>query len=343
MFTTPQSYNFLLCGHWLYNAKKHIHNREVLNLQITFSRFERTFKAVKTLIRTAMNEDQEEILEDSRNCFATRLYSIYATTSTDIPDIPYEQNRNIILVTPFIPYLDQFDRPILSVSFKYYSLDLYNRYITDPLNKEILYKLTKELDSFASIPNIEQFQQDDYYFEKLPLLELMRNKEYQIIGSYIRDTILKQPYRIPFEEILVETGYIQRYYHFQNLILDDIKMFVTQNILTVRLSIVIYRLAFWKFQENKFTIDKFYSQKLYLGNAVSINCGELSYFTHDLDAKSCVDGYDLKSLEIKQVDIAKQLISTQYNRYNGEVDKEIIHEVTTLPYEIIDSLIEIEV
>ncbi len=343
MFITPQSHNFLLCGHWLYNTKKHIHNREVLNLQITFSGFERTFKAVKTLIRTAINENKEEILEDSRNCFATRLYSIYATTSTDIADIPYEQNRNIILVTPFIPYFDQFDRPILSVSFKYYSLDLYNRYIIDPLNKEILHKLTKELDSFASIPNIEQFQQDDYYFEQLPLLELMRSKEYQKIGRCIYDIILKQPYRIRFEDLLAETGYIQRHYHFQNLILDDIKMFVTQNILTVRLSMVIYRLAFWKFQENKSIIDKFYSQKLYLGNTISIDCSSLSYSTRDLDAKSNINGYDLRNLEIKQLDIAKQLICNQCDRYDSVVDKEIIHEITTLSYETIDHLIGIGV
>ena len=343
MFITPQSHNFLLCGHWLYNTKKHIHNCEVLNLQITFSRFERTFKAVKTLIRTAMNEDQEEILEDSRNCFATRLYSIYVTISTDIPDIPYEQNRNIILVTPFVPFLDQFDRPILSVSFKYYSLDLYNRYITDPLNKEILHKLIEELDSFAFIPNIEELQQDDYYFEQLPLLELMRSKEYQKIGRYIYDIILKQPYRIRFEEILAETGYIQKYYHFQNLILDDIKMFMTQNILTVRLSRVVYRLSFWSFKENKFTIDKFYSQQLYLGNAISIDCNSLSYCSRDLDVKNHVDGYDLRSLEIKQVDIARQLICTQYDRYDSVVDKEIIHEITTLSYETIDHLIGIGV
>lgn len=343
MFTTPQSYNFLLCGHWLYNAKKHVLNPEVLNLQITFSGSRRTFKTVKTLMRTIMNEKQEEILEDSYNCFATRLYSIYITTSTDIPDILYEQNRNIILVTPFVPFLGQFDRPILSVSFKYYSLDLYNRYITDPLNKEILHKLTEELDSFAFIPNIEQLQQDEYYFEKLPLLELMINKEYHIIGRSIRDTILKQPYRIHFDELLAETGYIQRHYHFQNLILDDIKMFETQNILTVRLSMVIYRLAFWEFQENKSTIDKFYSQKLYLGNTVSIDCSSLSYSTRDLDAKSHIIGYDLRNLEIKQIDIARQLICTQYDRYDSVVDKDIIHEITTLSYETIDHLIGIGV
>ena len=343
MFTTPQSYNFLLCGHWLYNTKKHVLNPEVLNLQINLNGLRRTFKAIKTLIRTAMNENQEEILEDSYNCFATRLYSIYIATSTDIPDIPYEQNRNIILVTPFIPCLDQFDRPILSVSFKYYSLDLNNRYIRDPLNKEILHKLTNELDSFAFIPNIEQLQQDEYYFEKLPLLELMRSKEYQRIGKYIFDTILKQPYRIDFDEFLAETGYIQRHYHFQNLILDDLKMFVTQNILTVRLSMVIYRLAFWKFQENKFTIDKFYSQTLYLGNPIDIDCNSLSYCTCDLDAKNYINGYDLRTLEMKQIDIARQLICTQYDRYDGVVDKEIIHEITTLPYETIDDLIGMEV
>ena len=343
MFTTPQSHNFLLCGHWLYNTKKHVLNPEVLNLQITFSGLGRTFKTLKTLIRTVMNENQEEILEDSCNCFATRLYSIYIATSTDIPDIPYEQNRNIILVTPFMPYLDHFDRPILSVSFKYYSLDLNNKYITDPLNKEMLHKLTNELDSFAFIPNIEQLQQDEYYFDKLPLLELMINKEYQIIGRSIRDTILKQPYRIRFEELLAETEYIQRHHYIQNLILDDIEMFVTQNILTVRLSIVIYRLAFWKFQENKSIIDKFYSQKLYLGNIVSIDCNSLSCLTHDLDAKNHINVYDLRNLEMKQIDIARQLIGTQSDRYNGVVDKEIIHEITTLPYETIDHLIGIGV
>lgn len=340
MFITPQSHNFLLCGHWLYNTKKHKLNREVLNIQMELYRFERTFKTVKTLIRTAMDEDQEEILEDSRNCFATRLYSIYITTSTDIPDIPYEQNRNIILVTPFVPDFNQFNRPILSVSFKNYSLDIHNKYIVDPFNKQILHKLVNELDSFASISNIEHLRQNDYYFEKLPLLELMKNKEYEKVGRYVHDIILKQPYRLRLNAVLVDTGYTQKQYHFLDLILDDIEMFVTQNILTARLAILTYRLCLWSFQGNRLKIDKFYSHDLHLGNAINIDCNSLLYLSRDLDSKSLIEGYDLRSLEMKQINIAKQLIYSQCDRYNEIVDKEIIHTVTTLPYAMIDSLIE---
>jgi hypothetical protein len=197
-----------------------------------------------------------------------------------------------------------------------------------------------ELDSFASISNIEHLRQNDYYFEKLPLLELMKNKEYEKVGRYVHDIILKQPYRLRLNAVLVDTGYTQKQYHFLDLILDDIKMFVTQNILTARLAILTYRLCLWSFQGNRLKIDKFYSHDLHLGNAINIDCNSLLYLSRDLDSKSLIEGYDLRSLEMKQINIAKQLIYSQCDRYNEIVDKEIIHTVTTLPYAMIDSLIE---
>ena len=94
MFITPYDNSFKLCEHWLANAKNNLLNEEILNLQVeSHGGFPRTFQIVKTLIRTIMKEQQEEILQDSDNCFATRLYSVYFTWTVDIPNLKYEQNK----------------------------------------------------------------------------------------------------------------------------------------------------------------------------------------------------------------------------------------------------------
>ena len=129
MFITPYDNSFKLFEHWLINAKNNLINEEILNLQVSIhGEFERTFHIVKTLIKTIMNEQQEEILENSNNCFATRLYSVYFSSTTNILDLKYEQNRNIILVTLHTPKFVEIHRPILCVSLKGYSLDINSRF-----------------------------------------------------------------------------------------------------------------------------------------------------------------------------------------------------------------------
>ena len=138
MNITPFDNSFKLCEHWLSNAKNNILNKEILNLQISScGDIEHSFEIVKIFIKNIMNENKEEILEDSKNCFATRLYTLYFN-SVNIIDISYEQNRNIIFVTTSIPDFSKFDRPILCVSLKDYSLDLNSKFKNNPLNKDFL-------------------------------------------------------------------------------------------------------------------------------------------------------------------------------------------------------------
>lgn len=83
MFITAQSNSFKLLGHWFYNTKNSILNNEVLLIQISYSRRNRTTKVGKLLIRTIINEEQEKVLEDSRNCFATS-YILYMLLTQQI-------------------------------------------------------------------------------------------------------------------------------------------------------------------------------------------------------------------------------------------------------------------
>ena len=342
MLTTPQSNNFKLALHWLYNAKNKTLNDEVLNLQVSLHGGIRTFETAKTLIRTIMNEQQEEIIEDSKNCFATNLYSVYFTFSTNIEDIYYEKNRNIILVSPFIVDFNGFDRSILSISLKDYSLDLNGRFRKDFLNEEILHKLTNDLDYFVHKPNMDRCEEARHCFEKLPLLELMREKKYSVIGDHIFEIMIMEKYSLRPEIILEHTEYPSNRYHFKDLILDDIKMFVTEGILTSRLSVIAYRLSLWEFDVDKSISSKFYSHKLRLGKSILLypNNLNLSFISRDIVTDRTFDGYDLRGNdEAKQIQIAKNIIENQNSRYEAEFDEETIHTVTHLSYEKINQLI----
>ncbi|WP_122893446.1 hypothetical protein [Arcobacter peruensis] len=342
MFITPYHKTFNLCLNWLNKTKNNIHNDEILNIQVS-SHGMKTFQIVKTLVKTIMEEHQEEILEDSRNCFATRLYSVYFTSTTNIPDIYYEQNRNIILITLHIPSLIEVHRPILCVSFKGYSLDLTSSFKKDPLKDELLHKLTHEVDSFSNKPRINQYEEYASYIKKLPLLELMKNKNYEKIGSFAYNIILKESYPFMFREILIDTEYISTKYPFQGLILDDIKMFINEKVLLTRLSIIIYRLSFLEFDKNISDITKFFSQKLALGNSKNLCLDNLNFISRDLNTSSSYDVYDLRYLESKQIAKAKNIIQNQKNRYGYEpkfeFDREAIYHATCLSYKDIELLI----
>ena len=345
MLTTPQSNNFKLALHWLYNAKNKTLNDEVLNLQVSLHGGTRTFETAKTLIRTIMNEQQEEIIEDSKNSFATNLYSVYFTFSTNIEDIYYEKNRNIILVSPFIVNFNGFDRSILSISLKDYSLDLNDRFRKDFLNEEILHKLTNDLDCFVQKPYMDRCEEARHCFKKLPLLELMREKKYSVIGDYIFEIMIMEKYSLSPEMILEHTEYPSNRYYFKDLILDDIKMFATEGILTSRLSVIAYRLLLWEFDVDKSISSKFYSHKLGLGKSILLHSNNLnlSFISRDLVTDRTFDGYDLRGNdEAKQIQIAKEIIHTQNSRYGANFDIETIYETTFLSYERIEQLIILE-
>lgn len=342
MFITPYDSSFKLCEHWLVNAKNNFLNEEILNLQVE-SHGIRTFRIVKTLIRSIMNEQQEDILENSNNCFATRLYSVYFTWTTNIPDLKYEKNRNIILVTLHTPDFIEIHRPILCVSLKGYSLDLNSRFRKDPLNEQLLNKLVNGLDHDLSKPELTEQEQHLTYIKKLPLLELMINKEYHKVGNYTFENTFKEPYVFMFRKILIDTEYLSNRYYFKELIFDDIKMFVNEKVLLVRLSIVIYRLSFLEFDKNISDINKFFSQRLALGNSENLCLDNLNFISRDLNTNTSCNAYDLRHLESKQIAKAKEIIQSQINRYRNEAefdfDREVIHDTTYLSYEKIEELI----
>lgn len=347
MFIRPYDNSFKLCEHWLANAKNNLLNEEILNLQVeSHGGFPRTFQIVKTLIRTIMKEQQEEILEDSGNCFATRLYSVYFTCTTNIPDLKYEQNRNIILVTFHVPHFLEIYRPILCVSLKGYSLDLNSRFRKDPLNEELLNNLVNCLTHDIAKPELSDQEQLISYIKKLPLLELMINKEYQKIGYYIDETILREPYPLMFRRLLRDTEYLSTTYHFQNLILDDIKMFVNEKVLLDRFSIILYRLSFLEFDNDISAIAKFFSQKLALGESENLYLNNLNFISRDLNSASSCNAYDLRYLESKQIAKAQEIIQNQKKRYGNEpefkFDIEAIYDATYLSYEKIEELINIK-
>lgn len=340
MLTTIHSQSFNLSAHWLYNTKNRLINNEVLNLQVkTDNGQQKALNSVKILIRLIMNEDREEILDDSENCFATELYSIYFALSTSsLEDIRYENDRNIILVSPNKIDFNRFNRPIINFSLKDYSIDLPSKYSNDPLYEEMLYELTYNLDNFAQRPYIGGVEESNYYVDKLPLLELMEVNRHDIIGEYIFKIIFMNKYPLRPEIILEDTGY----YSFSNLINDDIKMLRDERILTLRLSILAYRLAYWEFDVDISICSEFYSNKLGMGQAIKLYSDSLNlgFMSRDLITNRTFDGYDLRGdEEAKQIQIAKNIIENQMHRYKGEFDKEIIHKITHLSYEKINQLI----
>ena len=343
MLTATQSKDLQLLGHWFYNAKYRIHNQEILHLKIPLhGTAEKILQVGKAFIRLVMKESHEKILEDSINCFATELYSLYITHTTNLSDIPYENNRNIILISPITINFTDFNRPILSICFKKHNLKLNGIWRSDFHADEILNELINNIDSFVNKPYINEYEETQYYFKQLPLLQIIRDKNYELIGNHLYGTIVKDYYHLKYEMLLAQTEYLYSRYHFKDLIIDDIKMFINQKILTARLSIIIYRLALWKFNEDRIFVNKFYSQKLGLGRPVQLYPSHLnlSFISRDLTFTQKFKGYDLRNLEDKQINLAKKIIKTQKKRYDGEFDIETIHEVTHLPYEQINKLIK---
>lgn len=342
MAIEPYDYNFNLCLHWLYNAKNNVLNEEILNLQISYHGIN-TFQTAKTLVRTIMNEQLEDVLEDSKGSFATKSYSLYFTTTLNIPDIKYEDNRNIILVTPFPPNFTEIHRPLLCVNLKNYSINLNNRHRNDPLSEDMLNKLINHVEEFSHKPQINEYDEHKCYIKKLPLQELIINKEYKKIGDFIHEMILFESCPIKRHKLLLDTEYSSSKEYYKNLIVDDIRIFVEDKILLKRLSIVMYRLCFFKFDADVSKLTKFFTQTLVLGDSENLYLSNLNFISRDLNNDTAYDVYDFRNLESKQTQLAEQIIVNEKMRYGDEADfefdKDLIHEVTHLSYAQIKQLI----
>ncbi len=337
MNITPFDNSFKLCEHWLSNAKNNILNKEILNLQISYcGNIEHSFEIVKIFIKNIMNESEEEILEDSKNCFATRLYTLYFN-SVNLIDISYEQNKNIILATTSIPDFSKFDRPILCVSLKNYSLDLNSKFKNNPLNKDFLDNFLNNIDN--SNLSSTTYEEDSIYYKKiLPLFELMKNKEYQKIASLTYNFVFLEPNTFILHKLLQDTEYLSKSY-FEKIILDDLEILVNEKVLLHRLSIILYRLFSQQITESVSIIDKLFAQNLGFGVATNFHFNNSKFISKDLNSDEILKAYDLGQLEMKQLITAKKIIENQINRYENDFDKETIHEITHLSYEAIDELI----
>lgn len=336
MNITPFDNSFKLCEHWLSNAKNNILNKDILCLQIFYQENkEYSFKIVKNFIKNIMNESQEEILEDSKNCFATKLYTIYFNFVNQI-DICYEQNRNIIFVTMSIPEFSKFDRSILCVSLKDYSLDLNNKFKNNPLNKDFLDNFLNNIDN--SNLSATTYEENSIYYKKiLPLFELMKNKEYQKIANLTYNFVFLEPNTFIIHELLQDTEYLSKSY-FEKIILDDLEILVNEKVLLHRLSIILYRLFFHQITESVSIIDNFFAQNLGFGVATNFYFNNSKFISEDLNSDEILKAYGLRQLKIKQFITAKEIIENQINRYGNNFDKETIHEITHLSYEVIDEL-----
>ena len=338
MNITPLNNSFMLCEHWLSNAKNNILNKDILNLQISCSSdIENNFKIVKNFIKNIMNESQEEILEDSRNCFATKLYTIYFNFINQI-DIYYEDNRNIIFITTMtIPDFNKLVRPILCVSLENYSLDLNNKFKNNPLNKDFLDNFLNNIDN--SNLSFTTYEEDSIYYKKiLPLFELMKNKEYKKIANLTYNFVFLEPNTLVIHELLQDTEYLLKSY-FEKIILHDLEILINEKVLLHRLSIILYRLFSNQITESVSIIDKFFAQKLGFGVATNFYPDNLNYYVKNLNTYKTLKAYDLGQLEIKQLITAKEIIENQINRYGNNFDKEAIHEITQLSYKASDELI----
>lgn len=334
----PFDNSFMLCEHWLNNAKNNILNKDILNLQISYSSdIENNFKIVRNFIKSVMNESQEEILEDSRNCFATKLYTIYFNFINQI-DICYEDNRNIIFITTMIiPDFNKLIRPILCVSLENYSLDLNSKFKNNPLNKDFLNNLLNNINH--SNLSSKTYEENSIYYKKvLPLFELMKNKEYKKIANLTYNFVFLEPNALIIHEILQDTEYFLNESYFEKLLLNDLEILVTKNVLLHRLSIILYRLFFYK-TESISIIDKFFSGKLHFRQASNFYPNDLNFVNNDWNTSTILKAYDLKGFETDQITTAKEIIENQKNRYGNDFDREVIHEVTLLSYEKIDELI----
>lgn len=337
MYITPYNNNFKLCEHWLSNAKNNILNKEILNLQISsYGDTKHSFKILKIFIKNIMNESKEEILEDSKNCFATRLYTLYFN-SVNLIDISYEQNRNIIFATTSIPDFTNFNRSILCVSLKDYSLDLNNKFKNNPLNKDFLDNFLNNIDN--SNLSSTTYEEDSIYYKKiLPLFELMKNKEYKKIANLTYNFVFLESNTLVIHELLQDTEYLSKSY-FEKIILHDLEILINEKVLLYRLSIILYRLFSNQITESVSIIDKFFAQKLGFGVATNFYPDNLNFYVKNLDTYKTLKVYDLRQLEIKQLITAKEIIENQINRYGNNFDKEAIHEITHLSYKAIDELI----
>jgi len=338
MNITPFNNSFKLCEHWLSNAKNNILNKEILNLQISScDDIEHSFEIVKNFIKNIMNENKEEILEDSKNCFATRLYTLYFN-SVNLIDISYEQNRNIIFVTTLIPDFTNFNRSILCVSLKDYSLDLNNKFKNNPLNKDFLDNFLNNIDN--SNLSATTYEENSIYYKKiLPLFELMKNKEYQKIATLTYNFVFLKPNTFIIHELLQDTEYLLNKLYFEKVILDDLEILVNEKVLLHRLSIILYRLFFHQITESVSIIDNFFAQNLGFGVATNFYFNNSKFISEDLNSDEILKAYGLRQLKIKQFITAKEIIENQINRYGNNFDKETIHEITHLSYEAIDELI----
>ena len=338
MNITPFNNSFKLCEHWLSNAKNNILNKEILNLQISScDDIEHSFEIVKNFIKNIMNENKEEILEDSKNCFATRLYTLYFN-SVNIIDISYEQNRNIIFATTSIPDFTNFNRSILCVSLKDYSLDLNNKFKNNPLNKDFLDNFLNNIDN--SNLSATTYEENSIYYKKiLPLFELMKNKKYQKIANLTYNLVFLEPNTFIIHELLQDTEYLSNKLYFEKVILDDLEILVNEKVLLHRLSIILYRLFFHQITESVSIIDNFFAQNLGFGVATNFYFNNSKFISEDLNSDEILKAYGLRQLKIKQFITAKEIIENQINRYGNNFDKETIHEITHLSYEAIDELI----
>ena len=338
MNITPFDNSFKLCEHWLSNAKNNILNQEILNLQISSCYdIEHSFEIVKIFIKNIMNESEEEILEDSKNCFATRLYTLYFN-SVNLMDISYEQNRNIIFATTSIPDFTNFNRSILCVSLKDYSLDLNNKFKNNPLNKDFLDNFLNNIDN--SNLSATTYEENLIYYKKiLPLFELMKNKEYQKIANLTYNFVFLEPNTFIIHELLQDTEYLSNKLYFEKVILNDLEILVNEKVLLHRLSIILYRLFFHQITESVSIIDNFFAQNLGFGVATNFYFNNSKFISEDLNSDEILKAYGLRQLKIKQFITAKEIIENQINRYGNNFDKETIHEITHLSYEAIDELI----
>lgn len=338
MNITPFDNSFKLCEHWLSNAKNNILNQEILNLQISSCYdIEHSFEIVKNFIKNIMNENKEEILEDSKNCFATRLYTLYFN-SVNLMDISYEQNRNIIFATTLIPDFTNFNRSILCVSLKDYSLDLNSKFKNNPLKKDFLDNFLNNIDN--SNLSATTYEENSIYYKKiLPLFELMKNKKYQKIANLTYNLVFLEPNTFIIHELLQDTEYLSNKLYFEKVILDDLEILVNEKVLLHRLSIILYRLFFHQITESVSIIDNFFAQNLGFGVATNFYFNNSKFISEDLNSDEILKAYGLRQLKIKQLITAKEIIENQINRYGNNFDKETIHEITHLSYEAIDELI----
>ena len=338
----------LLIGKWFLNVKKNIVNEEILLLSSTENI---SLESVKHFVHKVIPETTKPTglnsyfdmtfrfrNEESKNNtitskilksqYLTESYSIHILNSENMDIINQIRNyknktKNLIVVTSNNYHYSDYARPLLYLQLQSEILEK-NHFLPEKYADNLNDIVNHNLHS----PNIPFNQRYLYYIEMLPIVSIIKNKQFNTIANFISYYINQKSYiPIDINILLEDTSYKDNRYHLIDLIEADIYLLSNYEILTSRLAIVMYRLSFLDLKAHKTKIGLFVKDNLKVqSKPINLKTITSEFINQDLNEKS-FRGYILnkktKSNEDIKLEIAKRLL-----KHN--VDINIVSKATKL-------------